>query len=247
MRIGVLADIHGNLIALDAVLADLAREPVDQLICLGDVAALGPQPHEVIARLRDLDCPVIMGNTDAWMLTPPSLEHPDPETRVIRVISHWCARQLTPDDRDYLRTFPPFIERTLSPDGTMLCYHGSPRSFDDIIAAVTPDHEVERMLDGQSASIMVGGHTHIQMVRRYEDAHLVNVGSIGLPGVNAGGAELPDNRKVHWAEYGVLSLTDGRLNIDLRRIPLDVAALFQQVRASDMPHQDWWMERWSLE
>jgi predicted phosphodiesterase len=129
----------------------------------------------------------------------------------------------------------------------MLCYHGSPRSFDDIIAAVTPDHEVERMLDGRSASIMVGGHTHIQMVRRYEDAHLVNVGSIGLPGVNAGGAELPDNRHVNWAEYGVLNLTDGRLNIDLRRIPLDVAALFRQVRNSDMPHQDWWMERWSLE
>ena len=70
MRIGLIADIHGNLFALDAVLAALARIGMDELICLGDVAALGPQPREVIERLRALRCPVVMGNTDAWHLDP---------------------------------------------------------------------------------------------------------------------------------------------------------------------------------
>lgn len=65
MRIGLIADIHGNLLALEAVLSALGRDGVDDLICLGDVASLGPQPAEVIARLRALGCPVLMGNTDA--------------------------------------------------------------------------------------------------------------------------------------------------------------------------------------
>jgi predicted phosphodiesterase len=67
MRIALLADIHGNLSALEAVLAALQAEAVDQLICLGDVAAVGPQPHEVIGRLRDVGCPAVKGNTDAWL------------------------------------------------------------------------------------------------------------------------------------------------------------------------------------
>lgn len=67
MRIALLSDIHGNLVALERVLQERAQEPIDQVVCLGDVAARGPQPHEVIGRLRQLDCPVILGNTDAWL------------------------------------------------------------------------------------------------------------------------------------------------------------------------------------
>ncbi len=69
MRIGLISDIHGNLLALEVVLQELAQEQVDQIICLGDVGALGPQPRQVIERLRYLHCPVILGNTDAWLLT----------------------------------------------------------------------------------------------------------------------------------------------------------------------------------
>ncbi|NIW96181.1 MAG: hypothetical protein GWN20_25895, partial [Phycisphaerae bacterium] len=74
MRLAIISDIHGNLIALEAVLAVLAQEEIDQMVCLGDVAATGPQPHETIARLRELNCPVVMGNTDDWLLNP----HPHP-------------------------------------------------------------------------------------------------------------------------------------------------------------------------
>ena len=65
MRIGLISDIHGNLFALEAVLAELARERLDDLVCLGDVAALGPEPVGVLARLRTAQCSVVMGNTDA--------------------------------------------------------------------------------------------------------------------------------------------------------------------------------------
>ena len=64
-KIAILADIHGNLPALDAVLAQIDAEGIERVVCLGDVATLGPQPREVIARVRALGCPVVMGNTDA--------------------------------------------------------------------------------------------------------------------------------------------------------------------------------------
>jgi predicted phosphodiesterase len=61
MRVALISDIHGNLVSLEAVLADIDREGVDQIVCLGDVAGLGPQPREILARLQALGCICIMG------------------------------------------------------------------------------------------------------------------------------------------------------------------------------------------
>ena len=245
MRIGLIADIHGNLLALETVLQELAQEQIDQIICLGDIASLGPQPRQVIDRLRLLHCPVILGNTDAWLLHPPV---PAPDTsedgRILREINLWCAGQLEDSHRTYLQTLPATLAYPLDEQRILLCFHGSPRSFDDVIAATTPDAEVTQMLAGFSAPVMVGGHTHIQMLRRYEESVLINVGSVGLPGVNAGSPALPMNHNVHWAEYGVLSVQHGRLSIDLRHTPLDMAALLQEARHSHMPHLDWWTQKW---
>ncbi|MGZ3676481.1 MAG: metallophosphoesterase family protein [Ktedonobacterales bacterium] len=242
MRIAFLADIHGNLVALETVLQEVAKEPIDQMICLGDVAALGPQPREVVERLRELQCLVILGNTDAWLLATQGEKTSD--SAVLRAITSWCAEQLTANDREYVRSFSPVLELPLDEGRSVLCYHGSPRSFDDVIAAITPDAVVKEMLAGFAASVMIGGHTHIQMLRRYEDGMLVNVGSIGLPGVNAGSPELPNNRHVHWAEYGVLSIESGRLSIDLRRTPLDMTAVLNAAERSGMPHGEWWKQKW---
>lgn len=242
MRIALIADIHGNLVALETVLQEVAREAVDQIICLGDVAALGPQPHAVVHRLRQLQCPVILGNTDAWLLAPKGAKTSDSE--ILAMITSWCAAQLTPEDQQYVHAFSPLLEVPLDEGRSLCCYHGSPRSFDDVIAATTPDAVVQQMLAGKAATVMVGGHTHIQMLRRYEDLYLVNVGSVGLPGVNAGSPELPNNHQVHWAEYGLVDLEAGRLSIDLRRIPLDMTAVLRAGTDSGMPHREWWIQKW---
>lgn len=245
MRLLVLSDIHGNLVALDSVLREVAQESFDQILCLGDVSSLGPQPREVLDRLRQLQCAVVLGNTDAWLLAPPQATAADSADRqILCAINAWCADQLSAADRAYLRTFSFLLERPLDAERTLLAYHGSPRSFDDVIAAVTPDASVAQMLAGRSVSVLVGGHTHIQLIRRYQDAHLVNVGSIGLPGVNAGGPDLPMNHRVHWAEYGVVSVEGGRLSIELRRTPLDMPAVLAAAHASTMPHLAWWLGKW---
>ena len=100
------------------------------------------------------------------------------------------------------------------------------------------------MFAGYQASIMVGGHTHVQMLRRYEQAFLVNPGSVGLPGVGPEREDLLRNKHVHWAEYAILTLHSGRLSVDLRRIPLDIPALLQAGYASGMPNIEEWVRTW---
>ena len=242
MRIALIADVHGNLVALDAVLADLAGEAPDRVVCLGDVAATGPQPRAVIARLRQLGCPVVMGNADAWLLDPaPAASPADDDARRIEAIDRWCAEQLRPEDLAFLRGFQPTVEIPLGDGGSLLCFHGSPRSYDDVIKATTPDEELAPMLAGHRATVMAGGHWHFQLLRRYEDAILLNPGSVGLaydllPG---GEARVPPR-----AEYAILSSDGAALGIELRRLPYDRHATVRAMFARRMPHAAWWSDGW---
>ncbi len=134
-KIAILSDIHGNLPALEAVLAQIAAEGIERVVCLGDVAALGPQPHEVIDRLRALGCPVVMGNTDAILLASQRDAGAPGAAWRNEDFDQWCAARLTADDLAYLRTFQPTISLPLSVGVTLLGYHGSPRSYDERISA----------------------------------------------------------------------------------------------------------------
>src|SRR4051812_25927517 len=102
MRIGLIADIHGNYFALESVLQELIQEAVDQVVCLGDVGSLGPEPHEVIEWLRTIGCPTVLGNTDDWLLTPPVPAESDSRSPHIEYeINAWCAEQITAEDQRF--------------------------------------------------------------------------------------------------------------------------------------------------
>ena len=107
MRLALISDIHGNCAALEAVLGHLSTQNVTQLICLGDVASTGPQPREVIKRLQEINCPVVMGNMDAWLLQPELKAQPDLRRQCWQDIDRWCAEQLSSVDQAYLHTFQP--------------------------------------------------------------------------------------------------------------------------------------------
>lgn len=245
MRIGLIADIHGNLLALDTVLAALAHERLDRLICLGDVAVLGPRPVETLARLRDLACLVILGNTDAWLLATPPDDPNAQSSPPVAALTRWTRDRLTAADLAYLRTFPPTLAVPLGGGRSLLCCHGSPRSYDDVIAATTSDDALDAALDGHRPTILVGGHTHVQLVRRHGAMQIINVGSVGLPGVGPGTPDLPINSDVAWAEYGILDVAGERLGIELRRLPLALSPILADARASGMPEYDWWRGLWA--
>ncbi len=243
MRIAILSDIHGNSIALDTVLADLQREPMDQIVCLGDVAAIGPQPVEVIRRLREIDGRFVMGNTDEHTLHP-EIFAPDSDraARILEII-RWDAQQLQASDLDFLRQFEPTVELALTGDDRLLCYHGSPRSNTDNIVSATPDAELAQMLSGFRATIMAGGHTHRQILRSFRDMLLLNPGSVGLP--FQPGAPGQPARRPSWAEYAIIRSEAGPLAVEFRRVPIDLDALRRAVYASGMPQAEWWLEDWA--
>ena len=242
MQVALIADLHGNLVALEAVLGDLETQGAEQVVCLGDVAASGPQPRETLARLRALDCPVVMGNADAWLLHPQPVDAQDDNARRFEAIDVWCAAQLAPDDHDYVRSFRPTVEVSLGGGAALLAFHGSPRSNTDAILSTTSEEALERMLVGFNAAVMAGGHTHVPMLRRYRDALLVNPGSVGLPFEQP--ARTGRERNPPWAEYALVRWVNGGLGVELRRVPVDAGAVIQAARDSDMPHAAWWAADW---
>ena len=242
VRVAFISDLHGNLPALEAVLRELEHEEFDELICLGDVA-VGPQPHETLMRVRELGCPVIMGNWDAAFIDGmPAVQRDDEVARNLVEIGAWWAGALTEDDRSFIAAFRPWLELEVDEDKRMLCFHGSPSSYNDWIFAHTPEDEVLRMFGDHQAPVMVGGHTHLQLVRRLHGSLLVNVGSVGLPFRQWWPREV---RIAPWAEYGLLEFQDGRTKVDLRRTTFDVDALLELAMSSGMPHAEWWRKSWA--
>ena len=243
MRVGIFADIHGNLAALRAVLAVLIEEGAERVVCLGDVAATGPHPHESLALLREVGCPVVMGNADAALLDPPAAdEGADDDARRIADIDRWCADQLTEADRRFVATFRPTVEIALGSGQTLLCCHGSPRSFDEAIVADTPADELDRMLGEDAAELVACGHTHLRLLRRHRSGEIVNPGSVGLAYafLPTGGVRVPP-----WAEFAIVdALPHGPLSVAFRRVDYDQAATVRAMTERGMPHAAWWAGEW---
>jgi len=240
MRIAVIADIHGNAVALDAVLADLGEHPVDRVVCLGDAIQGGPQPAEVVARLRELGCPVVSGNADAFLLTGESGgEALTPQQHAAR---DWSLARLSEADRALIAAFQPTVEIVLPGSRRLLCFHGSPTSFDDIIFPETPEEQVRGLLGAYLPAILTGGHTHLQQLRRLDDALFFNPGSVGFvyntrqPGGNL--------HADPWAEYAILSADERRFSIEFCRAPFDVAAWKGITRASGIPDAETMVTRY---
>jgi putative phosphoesterase len=240
MRVALISDIHGNRVSLDAVLADMEREPIDEVICLGDVATLGPQPRETVTRLQDLDCHFIMGNHETDVLDITGMEQRQEAAPIVIEAVKWCADQLSDEQLNFLRSFRPTLELQLDVETTLLCFHGSSKSNTDIILATTPPDELDALLVGSTATILAGGHTHIPMLRRHHGQVMVNPGSVGEPLVQMPIRGLP--YIFPWAEYAILSAEQGAVNVEFRRVPVDLHAIKQASASSTNPLN--WADLW---
>lgn len=242
MRVGIFSDIHGNDHALRAVIDRLQGEQCDQLVCLGDICATGPQPGQALQLIRDIGCPVVQGNTDAWLADPQPVPNDSMEWQRWEAIDRWCATQLSTDDLRFLSSLPSSHLVRLDEQQSLLCFHGSPGSFDDIITATTPGEALDELFGSNGEAIMAGGHTHMQLIRRHRSSILLNPGSVGL----AIDAVPPADsiRNAPWAEYAIIYVTDDELRVELRRIAFDVEALIFDALRSGMPYADWWAAAW---
>jgi putative phosphoesterase len=242
-RIALISDIHSNVVALRAVLSDIRRNGVDQIVCLGDVVNLGPQPNEVIEILAELDCPCIMGNHDEFMLNPELVHSYAKSARVIIESLDWCLRRLSRDDLDFIRTFQREREIPLGETAALYVFHGSPRSNVEDILATTPAETLDDMLAGATATVMAGGHTHIQMLRQHHGYLLVNPGSVGLAFRDYVSGGQP--RILSHAEYATVEEVGGTIEVGLRRVPLDRNKLVAAQMQSDHPLREFLIKQYS--
>lgn len=242
-RLALISDIHGNAFALEAVLADIKSQGVEAIICLGDVATLGPQPISVLERLIQLKCPYIFGNHEAALLEPATAEALNIPPHLHSSLE-WCRQQLTTEHFDFLRAFAPTYTVALGPNAELLCFHGSPYSNIDLILAETPAAELDQLLAGHAATIFAGGHTHFQLLRQHRSQLVINPGSVGsaflTPSLEANRPTL-----LPWAEYALVSWAEGVTSVDFRRVPFDVAGYLHVVEQTDLPLKTWLRQQYT--
>jgi putative phosphoesterase len=242
MRVALISDLHGSEFALNAVLADMARTGVDQIVCLGDVVTLGPRPREVLGRLAELGCICILGNHDEFMLDD-RLTRAYTEVPIIVEAVDWCRAQLTAPELKFIASFPRRFELKLNDSGSLLLFHGTPESNMTDLLATTPAERVDELLAGRHATVMAGGHTHLQMLRQHRGTLIVNPGSVGLPFKEHAAGKVP--MLMPHAEYAVIEAMDGDIAVSLRRVPLDKAELRQAAGTALHPMKAWMMKQYS--
>jgi putative phosphoesterase len=208
VQFAVLADIHGNLQALDAVLADPRCTAADQVVVLGDVVA-GTFPAECFDRLSGLGgrVRVLRGNADRIVLEDDGEE------------SRWARDRLGPERLAAVSAWPTSFTIDVDQLGSVHCCHATPRGDDDILTPVTPEPVAAAFFDGTPEAVVLGGHTHIQFERQIAGWRFVNVGSVGRPREARPGA--------YWALVGP--------DIELVSTEYDVEAAAEAVLASGQP------------
>jgi predicted phosphodiesterase len=172
MKVAVLCDVHGNLPALEAVLADERFAQADRVVVGGDLVG-GPMPVECLDRLAGLGDQALFlrGNADRVVIDG-SPEHGAP----------WVAEQLGPERLARVAEWPLTVELEVDGLGRVLFCHATPRSDEEILTRITPDEQVVEVLGDVAAGMLVGGHTHVQFDRRVPGApRFVNAGSVGMP------------------------------------------------------------------
>ena len=221
MRIAVLCDIHGNLPALQAVLAEVEGAGVDLVVFGGDVAA-GPMPVETIEALAAYAGPArfVRGNADRQMV-----ESFDGMPRAGNTSDSWLASMLNPSHRDFLSTFEPSVELDVDGLGLVVCCHAGLDSDEvPIITPGTPDDVIVDALAGAHDRLVVAGHTHMQFDRRVAHGRMVNAGSVGKPYADQPGA--------YWALLGP--------EVELRRTGYDFEAAAEAIRRTAIPQREEW-------
>jgi predicted phosphodiesterase len=220
MRVAAIYDIHGNLPALEAVLAEIRRAGVDHVVVGGDVLP-GPMPVATLDCLLGVDdIPVhfLRGNGDRAVLEERAGAATSSVPEPYREVMRWSARQLQPEHARWLAGWPMTLRREIPGLGEVLFCHATPRNDTEIFTRLTPEERLLPVFAGLDVPMVVCGHTHMQFDRRIGSLRVVNAGSVGMPFGEPG---------AYWLLLGP--------DVQLQRTPYDLAAAAERIRATSYP------------
>jgi putative phosphoesterase len=214
MRVAALYDIHGNLPALEAVLEDVRRADVDQVVVGGDVLP-GPMPRETLTCLLHLELPIqfIQGNGDREVRAPTGAV---PES--FREAMRWNAQQLLPEHERLIGSWPETLRVHVSELGEVLLCHATPRNDTEIFTRLTPDDRLLPVFEGLNVRLVICGHTHMQFDRTIGRVRVVNAGSVGMPFQDPG---------AYWLLLGP--------DVQLRHTAYDLTKAAERIRDTEYP------------
>ncbi|HEX2110336.1 MAG TPA: metallophosphoesterase family protein [Gaiellaceae bacterium] len=218
MRVAALYDVHGNLPALEAVLAEVEREGPDIVVCGGD-ALWGPFPRATLECLLELGDRVrfLRGNTERE--TAAAERHAD---EWLDAVTRHTAADLGPERLELVAAWPERLTVDVDGLGAVLFCHATPRSDRELVTRLTPDERLADSLADVEERVVVAGHTHTQLDRVVGRTRFVNAGSVGMPYEREPGA--------YWALLGA--------NVELRRTAYDLDDAARRIRASALPAAD---------
>ncbi|HEY9180071.1 MAG TPA: metallophosphoesterase family protein [Candidatus Baltobacteraceae bacterium] len=222
MRIAVLSDIHGNLVALDACLADLqAQGGADTIVAAGDLCVDGPKPKRVLQRLQDIKAQCVRGNTDRFMCAGDGDLGGlgDAERKQL----NWTRKEIGEKWVAWLAELP-FSLRFGEDENQLLVVHANPLSDDEHVWPDADDATLERVIGDEKAAVIAFGHLHLPYVRMWRGKMLVNVASAGLP-------KDGDPR----ASYAILTQQSGGWEVKQRRVAFDVKKVATQLADCGIP------------
>lgn len=243
MRVAIFSDVHGNLTALQAVLADIAERGADDIVFAGDLCLLGPRPQDCVDLLRHSDISAIYGNTDEMIEGLPLLsddveEEERERWQRVHDITTWTQETLSEMNRAWLRGLPFHrrISPTVQPKDDLFIVHANPVDVNQIIfppvrrqkelyGTVRQEDEALTPILGELVTgILAFGHLHVPSVRRWNDIDLVNVSSVSIPGDG-------DSR----AKYALLEWDGAQWHIDHHRVAYDVSGEIEAYRENQPP------------
>lgn len=235
MRCALISDIHANLPALAAVLADIARRDADAIYHLGDLVGYAPWPNEVVALLAERGIPGVAGNYDSTVATDYrhcGCRYEDPRQEALSHESYaWTRAHVTPETKRLLGALPFRID--IRPLGghvagpTVTLVHGNQQLNTVYVTADRSDDFLEKMgaaLGARAGDVVCFGHTHVPWHRVVGGVHFVNTGSVGRP------------KDGDWrAGYVLLDVDGDRVRPEVVRVEYDVAAAASAIVASELP------------
>jgi putative phosphoesterase len=222
VRAAAISDIHGNLPALEAVLAEIEREDVDAIIVVGDTIS-GPWPVEVFDAVTALETRVVRGNADDEVVRRSTRYGP---------LATWCADLLGDERLGTADAWPLTLEMEVDGLGRVLVCHSTPTSDEVIHTRITPDDELLELVGPVEADVLVHGHTHVQFDRTLSSGlRVVNAGSIGM--------SYEGRRGAFWTLLGPA--------VEFRRTDYDVDAAVTAMRGTGAPGIDDLLIRYLLD